>query len=57
MAYKITETCVKCGACAFECPRGAIYEGEKTYIIDPNKCMECGACIAIFCPGYAIVKV
>ena len=56
MAYRITEDCVKCGACYFECPRGAIYEGEKTYIIDPEKCMECGACAQLYCPAWAIVK-
>lgn len=56
MAYRITEDCVKCGACSFECPRGAIYEGEDTYIIDQDKCMECGACAEIFCPAYAIEK-
>jgi ferredoxin len=56
LAYRITKDCVKCGACSFECPRGAISEGKKTYIIDPKKCMECGACAAIFCPAYAIVK-
>ena len=49
MAYKITNKCIKCGACAAECPVGAISEGEEAYVIDPDMCIECGACAAI-CP-------
>ncbi len=57
VAYKITEDCVKCGGCFFECPMGAISEDEKQYIIDPDKCTECGACIENnYCPAWAIVK-
>jgi len=41
MAYKITEDCVKCGSCELECPNQAIYEGDETYLIDPDKCTEC----------------
>ena len=41
MAYKITEDCAKCGSCELECPNQAIYEGEATYLIDPDKCTEC----------------
>ena len=39
MAYKITNKCIKCGACAAECPVGAISEGEETYVIDPDMCI------------------
>lgn len=28
MAYKITDDCISCGACAGTCPVGAISEGE-----------------------------
>lgn len=49
MAYRITNKCIKCGACAQECPVEAITEGEDRYIIDPEKCIECGACAGI-CP-------
>jgi len=41
MAYKITEDCISCGACAPECPNQAIREGESVYVIDPDKCTEC----------------
>jgi ferredoxin len=41
MALKITEECISCGACEFECPNGAISYGDEYYEIDPNKCTEC----------------
>lgn len=55
MAYKITDECISCGACAEECPVNAISEGESTYVIDPEICIECGSCAAI-CPNNAIVE-
>ncbi|MGN0181095.1 MAG: indolepyruvate ferredoxin oxidoreductase subunit alpha [Candidatus Ornithomonoglobus sp.] len=45
MAYKIdADTCISCGACAAECPVGAISEGDAAYVIDADTCVECGAC-------------
>ena len=53
----ITEDCVNCGACYYECPVGAISEGEDRYIIDPDKCTECGICVDVnYCPAWAIHK-
>lgn len=49
MAYKITDECIACGACAGECPVEAISEGEDKYVIDEDLCVECGAC-ASTCP-------
>lgn len=49
MAYKITDTCVSCGACASECPVEAISEGGSQYEIDSTKCIDCGACAGA-CP-------
>lgn len=44
MAYKITDACIGCGACADACPVGAISEGDGKYVIDPDTCIDCGAC-------------
>ncbi|MBQ7153403.1 MAG: 4Fe-4S binding protein [Clostridia bacterium] len=49
MAYKISDDCVACGACAEECPVQAITEGDGKYEIDPEKCIDCGTC-ADTCP-------
>ena len=49
MAYKISEACIKCGACAAECPVSCISEGAEIYEINPEQCIECGACAGI-CP-------
>jgi ferredoxin len=49
MAYKITDACVSCGACAAECPVNAISEGDSTYVIDADVCIDCGSCANV-CP-------
>ncbi len=49
MAYKISDECIMCGACAAECPAGAISEGDGKYEIDPEVCLDCGACAGV-CP-------
>ena len=49
MAYKISDDCISCGACAENCPVEAIAEGDGVYVIDADKCIDCGAC-ADSCP-------
>lgn len=55
MAFKITQECIKCGACESECPVNAISEGDSQYVIDADTCISCGACAGV-CPTGAIVE-
>ncbi|MBR3290246.1 MAG: 4Fe-4S binding protein [Clostridia bacterium] len=55
MAFKITDACIKCGACADGCPVSAISEGDDTFVIDADTCISCGACADI-CPVGAPVE-
>ena len=49
MAYKISDACVQCGACASSCPVNCISQGEGKYVIDKSQCIECGTCASV-CP-------
>jgi NAD-dependent dihydropyrimidine dehydrogenase PreA subunit len=55
MAYVITSACVdvKHKACAAECPVDCIYEGDRTMYINPEECVDCGAC-RLLCEADAI---
>lgn len=57
MSLRITDDCINCGLCEFECPNNAIYEpsvewidrdgennaplSDDVYYIVPEKCTEC----------------
>lgn len=49
MAYKISEKCISCGACAAQCPMECIKQGDERYEIDSEKCISCGTCAGV-CP-------
>lgn len=48
MAYRVTDACISCGACAAQCPAHAIIMEERA-VIRPEACTECGICADI-CP-------
>lgn len=55
MAYVIAEPCVdvKDKSCIEECPVDCIYEGGRMLYIQPDECVDCGACEPV-CPVEAI---
>jgi ferredoxin--NADP+ reductase len=60
MPYVITELCARDGACAEVCPVECIVAGPEgdaewgmAYFIDPDTCIDCGACEPE-CPENAI---
>ena len=55
MAFKITDDCIACGACAADCPGEAITEGDGKFVIDADTCIDCGNC-AESCPVNAPVQ-
>jgi ferredoxin len=46
MPYIITESCIgtKDASCVSVCPVDCIYEGTDQYYINPDECIDCGAC-------------
>lgn len=55
MAFVVAEPCVKCKYtdCVDVCPVDCFREGENFLVIDPNECIDCGACVPE-CPAEAI---
>lgn len=55
MAYVVAEPCVDCKYtdCVTVCPTDCFHEGEVMLYIDPEECIDCGACVAE-CPVEAI---
>ncbi|MDJ0105509.1 ferredoxin family protein [Rhodococcus erythropolis] len=55
MAYVINDRCINelDGSCVDLCPVDCIYEGLTKRYINPNECIECGACLSE-CPVAAI---
>jgi len=55
MTHVICQPCigVKNTACVDVCPVDCIHDGGDMYYIDPDECVDCGACIEA-CPVQAI---
>ena len=55
MTYVITEACVDVQdkSCMEECPADCIFEGGRMTYINPDLCIDCGACVSL-CPVEAI---
>lgn len=59
MSVAITEKCIACGACVWECPTEAISPGYLRPVVDERLCTECygffgeGQCVVV-CPAKAI---
>ncbi len=55
MAHIVTEACVKCKYtdCVTVCPVDCFHEDAEMLVIDPEVCIDCGACIPE-CPVQAI---
>ena len=53
--YTINPTCMSCGVCEDVCPRSAIVEARRQFVIRRSTCDACGIC-AGFCPVRAIVR-
>lgn len=47
--FHIDDTCVKCGACAVDCPVQCITEGAVKFIIGKG-CISCGGDCYSICP-------
>jgi NAD-dependent dihydropyrimidine dehydrogenase PreA subunit len=55
MPYVVAEPCIDVmdKACIEECPVDCIYQGERMMFIQPDECVDCGACEPV-CPVEAI---
>ena len=55
VTYVIAQPCIDVvdRACVDECPVDCIYEGARALYIQPDECVDCGACEPV-CPVEAI---
>ena len=57
MAYIVAEPCINCKYtdCVAVCPVDCFYEGKNFLVINPDECIDCGACEPE-CPVTAIFE-
>ena len=57
MTYVVTQPCFGCkyNDCLVVCPCESFREGEQMLYIDPESCIDCGACLPE-CPVQAIYQ-
>jgi ferredoxin len=55
MAFVVAEPCIRCKFtdCVDVCPVDCFHEGKNFLVIDPDECIDCGACEPE-CPTSAI---
>lgn len=55
MAFVVAEPCIKCKYtnCVAVCPVDSFREADEFLVIDPEVCIDCGACVPE-CPSEAI---
>ena len=55
MTHVVAEPCIKCKFtdCVSVCPVDCFHEGANMLAIDPDECIDCGACVDE-CPVQAI---
>jgi ferredoxin len=55
MTYVVTEPCIECKYtdCVDVCPVDCFHQGDNFLVIDPEECIDCGACEPE-CPTSAI---
>jgi len=55
MTFVVAEPCINCKYtdCVAVCPVDCFYEGENFLVINPDECIDCGACVPE-CPVEAI---
>ena len=55
MTFVVAEPCINCKYtdCVAVCPVDCFYEGANFLVINPDECIDCGACVPE-CPAEAI---
>ena len=57
MAYVVSDPCIRCKhkRCVEVCPVDCFHEGPWMLVIDPEECIDCGACWTA-CPSRAVLS-